>query len=70
MFLAKLDADVLLKLLDHCQCTTHNNWFWLTEQSGREAVIREWAWRFEVTCAALPAPSAFLFGKKKCSDTV
>jgi hypothetical protein len=30
-FLAELDADALLKLLDHCQCNTHgthNNRFW------------------------------------------
>jgi len=70
MFLAKLDADVLLNFLGHCQCTTHN-WFWLTEQSGLETVIHEWAWRSKVTCTALPAPSAFLFERKNIwSDTV
>jgi hypothetical protein len=64
MFLAKLDADVLLTFLGHCQCTMHNNWFWLTEQSGQEALIHEWARRSKVTCVALPAPSAF-FGERK-----
>jgi len=65
MFLAKLDAGVLLNFLSHCQCTTQNNWFWLTEQSGRETVICEWAWRSKVTCTTLPAPSTFLFERKK-----
>jgi len=65
MFLAKLDADVLLNYLGHCQCTTYHNWFWLTKQSGREAIIHEWAQRYKVTCFTLLAPSTFLFERKK-----
>jgi len=65
IFEAKLDADVLLNFLGHRQCTMHNNWFRRTEQSGWEAVIPEWTRRYKVTCVTLPAPSAFLFERKK-----
>jgi hypothetical protein len=64
-FLAKLDADMLLRFLGHCQCTTHNSWFWLTEQSRWETIIHTLTWRSKITCTTLLAPSAFLFERKK-----